>query len=153
MKKQMIVVIAVMMMAASAAFAADHSKHNMETHAQMSGVAHGEVVDGIKVTFAVQTMKEAMKAMGMQMPKGVAETHHISLSLQEVKNGSAITSAEARIKVIAPDKSEQIKDLIGMHGHFGADIKMSLKGKYGVISKFKTADGKVRQVKFWYQVK
>jgi hypothetical protein len=30
---------------------------------------------------------------------------------------------------------------------------MSAKGRYGIISKFKTADAKVRQVKFWYQVK
>jgi hypothetical protein len=40
-----------------------------------------------------------------------------------------------------------------MHGHFGADFNMSKKGKYGVMSKFKLADGKVRQAKFWYTVK
>jgi len=45
------------------------------------------------------------------------------------------------------------KDLMGMQGHFGADVQMGKKGKYGVMSKFKLKDGKVRQAKFWYTVK
>lgn len=153
MKKQIITLVTVLIMAASTVFAADHGKHDMGKHAQMGSAAHEEIIDGVKAVFTVQTMKEAMKAMGMKMPKGVKETHHVSLSLQDMKDNSAITSGEARIKVIGPDKSEQVKELAGMHGHFGADIQMSAKGRYGIISKFKTADAKVRQVKFWYQVK
>ena len=40
-----------------------------------------------------------------------------------------------------------------MEGHFGADFDLSKKGKYGVMAKFKLADGKVRSAKFWYTVK
>ena len=43
--------------------------------------------------------------------------------------------------------------MMGMEGHFGADLEMSKKGKYGVMSKFILKDGKTRSAKFWYTVK
>jgi len=128
----------------------DHGDHSMM---EMGDVAHQEVVDGVKATFTVQTMADAMKVMDMEMPKGVKETHHISLALKDVKSGKALTEGEATVKLQGPDKKEQTMELMGMHGHFGADFNMSKKGKYGVMCKFKTADGKVRQSKFWYTVK
>ena len=67
--------------------------------------------------------------------------------------GKALTEGDVKVKVQGPDKSEQTKDLMAMEGHFGADYVMSAKGKYGVMSKFKLADGKVRSAKFWYTVK
>jgi hypothetical protein len=150
MKKLILAVTAILALAAPASFAAeqDHSKH-----AAMGGPAHEEVIDGIKATFTVQTMAAAMKAMGTEIPKGVKETHHISLALKDVKSGKTLTEGEATIKVQAPDKKEQTRELMGMHGHFGGDFEMGKKGKYGVMCKFKTADGKVRQAKFWYIVK
>ena len=42
---------------------------------------------------------------------------------------------------------------MAMHGHFGADFVMAKKGKYGIMSRFKVKDGKVREAKFWYEVK
>ena len=98
-------------------------------HAAMGGPAHEEVVDGVKATFTVQTMADAMKAMGMEMPKGVKETHHISLALKDVKSGKALTEGEVTIKVQGPDKKEQTRELMGMHGHFGADFEMAKKGQ------------------------
>jgi hypothetical protein len=119
----------------------------------MGGPAHEEVVDGVKATFTIQTMADAMKSMGMEMPTGVKETHHISLTLRDVKSGKALTEGVATVKVQGPDKKDQTRDLMAMHGHFGADFEMTKKGRYGVMSKFKTSDGKVRQARFWYTVK
>jgi hypothetical protein len=153
MKALLLTLAATLALAAPVAFAADHGGHDMKGHAKMGGPAHEEVIDGVKATFTVQTMADAMKAMGMEMPKGVKETHHISLALKDVKSGKAVIEGEVKVKLQAPDKSEQTKDLMGMHGHFGADFVMTAKGKYGVMCKFKTADGKVRQAKFWYTVK
>jgi hypothetical protein len=130
--------------------AADHSGHSM---AQKSNVAHEEVVDGVKATFTVQTMADAMKEMGMEMPTGVKETHHISVSFKDAKSGKALTEGTVVIKVQNPDKSSLNKDLSGMHGHFGADFDFSTSGKYGVMCKFQLKDGKTRQAKFWYPVK
>jgi hypothetical protein len=156
MKKLVLATAALLALSAPASFAADHSEHtghNHSSHASMGSAAHEEVVDGVKATFTVQTMADAMKAMGMEMPTGIKETHHISLSLKDVKSGKALTEGEVKVKVQGPDKKDQTKDMMGMHGHFGADVDMAKKGKYGVMSKFKTSDGKVRQVKFWYTVK
>jgi hypothetical protein len=153
MKKLILTTAAILALTAPAAFAVDHDGHDHSKHAAMGGSAHEEVIEGVKATFTVQTMADAMKAMGMEMPKGVKETHHISLSLKQVKSGKALTEGEVKIKVQSPDSKEQTKELMGMHGHFGADFDMSKKGKYGVMCKFKTADGKVRQAKFWYTVK
>jgi hypothetical protein len=58
-----------------------------------------------------------------------------------------------KVKVVGPDKKEQVKDLMGMEGGFGSDFTMPEKGKYGVMAKFKLKDGKVRSVKFRYTVK
>lgn len=129
----------------------DHGGHGMEH--KMSAAAHEEVVDGVKATFNVQTMADAMKGMGMEMPKGMKETHHISVSFKNAKNGKALTEGVASIKVQNPDKSAQTKELMGMQGHFGADFELSKKGKYGIMCKFQLKDGKTRQAKFWYTVK
>ncbi|MHB8123579.1 MAG: hypothetical protein ACYDG4_15680 [Desulfuromonadaceae bacterium] len=130
--------------------AMEHSGHSME---HKTNVAHEEVVDGVKATFSVQTMADAMKDLGMAMPKGVKETHHISVSFKDTKDGKMLTNGAVTIKVQNPDKSAQVKELMGMQGHFGADFEFSKKGKYGVMCKFQLKDGKTRQAKFWYQVK
>jgi hypothetical protein len=111
------------------------------------------VVDGVKATFKVMSMAEHMKAMKMEMPKGMKETHHVMVEFKDAKSGKALTEGDVKIKVQGPDKSEQTKDLMSMEGHFGADFEMAKKGKYGVMSKFKLKDGKVRSAKFWYEVK
>jgi len=84
---------------------------------------------------------------------GMKETHHIMVMFHDAKTGKMMNGGEATIKVVGPDKSEQVKDLMGMEGGFGADFTMAKPGKYGVMCKFKLADSKVRSVKFWYVVK
>jgi sorbitol-specific phosphotransferase system component IIA len=130
--------------------AADHSGHTTK-HKPAS--AHEEVVDGVKATFNVQTMADAMKAMGMEMPNDVKETHHISVTFKDAGSGKALTEGTVTVKVQNPDKTAQTKEFVGMHGHFGADFDFAKSGKYGVMCKFQLKDGKIRQAKFWYEVK
>ncbi|MDD2900177.1 MAG: hypothetical protein PHI31_15880 [Desulfuromonadaceae bacterium] len=129
----------------------DHSAMGHGDH--KAKAAHEEVVNGVKVTFVVQTMAESMKTMGMEMPAGVKETHHIHVEFKDAKSGKALTEGEVKVKVQNPDKSDQTKQLMGMQGHFGADFDLSKKGKYGVMCKFLLKDGKTRSSKFWYTVK
>lgn len=158
MKRIVLVFAALLAFAVPAAFAAEHGGHGGDTHDKGHGghqgaVAHEEVVDGVKATFRVMSMKEHMKAMKMEMPKGLKETHHLAVEFKDVKSGKAFTEGEAKVKVQNVDKSEQIKDMQSMQGHFGADVDMSKKGKYGIMCKFQLKDGKVRSAKFWYTVK
>jgi hypothetical protein len=157
MKKMIIVIAALLALVVPAAsFAADHSGHSAHEkgHGGHQGdVAHEEVVDGVKATFKVMSMKEHMKAMNMEMPKGMKETHHIAVEFKDAKSGKALTEGQVTVKLQYPDKSDQTRDLTGMQGHFGADFDLAKKGKYGVMSKYKLTDGKVRSSKFWYTVK
>lgn len=155
MKKMVLILAAALVLAPLASLAMDHGSMpmdhgsmKMEQGGHMMGkVAHEEVVDGVKTTFSVLDIKAKMKEMGMK------ETHHIMVMFTNAKTGKKLGEGEVTIKVMAPDKSEQVKDLMGMEGGFGSDFTLAQKGKYGVMCKFKLADGKVRQAKFWYTVK
>ncbi len=152
--KKLAVILAVASFAVAAPLAAladmdmEHGSMKMEHGGHMMGkVAHEEMVDAVKVTFSVLDIKAKMKEMGMK------ETHHIMVMFKDAKTGKALSTGEVKVKVMGPDKSEQVKDLMGMEGGFGADFTMPKKGKYGVMAKFKLRDGKVRSAKFWYTVK
>ena len=158
MKKMTVLIAAVLALSAPlAVLAMDHGSmdmgHGDHSMMEMGDVAHQEVVDGVKATFKVISMKEHMKSMKMELPKEMKETHHIMVEFKDAKSGKALTEGAVTVKVQNPDKSEQAKELMGMQGHFGADFDLSKKGKYGVMSKFQLKDGKVRSAKFWYTVK
>lgn len=158
-----IIAAATLALATSQAFAAmEHGSTKMEHGGHMehkAGVAHEEVVDGVKASFMIISMKERMKEMKMEMPAGMKETHHLMVEFTDAKSGKNLSDGTVTVKIMAPDKSEQTKDLMGMPGMsgmgagFGADLVMGKKGKYGVMTKFKLKDGKVRSAKFWYTVK
>jgi hypothetical protein len=122
-----------------------------------SNIAHEEVVSGLKVTFKIMNMKEHMK--GLAIPKGMKDSDHLMIEFKNVKTGKTIADGQVKVKVLGPDKSEQVKDLAGMPamgkmgGHFGADFDFSKKGKYGVMTKFKLAGNIESSLKFWYEVK
>lgn len=147
MKRIVLTTAALLALAAPPLLAADHGGH-----APVAGVAHEEVVNGVRASFSVQTMADAMKQMGMRMPAGVRETHHISVVFRDARTGKPLTEGTVKVKVQGPDRKEQTRDLMGMHGHFGADFHMARKGKYGVMCKFQLKDGTVRSARFWYTV-
>ena len=155
MKKMILIAALFALSAPVASFAAmDHGSMKMDHGMmKMGDVAHEEVVQGVKATFKVISMKEHMKAMKMEMPKDLKETHHIMVEFKDTKTGKALTEGDVKVKVQNPDKTDQTKDLMAMEGHFGGDFVMSQKGKYGVMSKFQLKDGKVRSSQFWYTVK
>jgi hypothetical protein len=151
MKKMTVLIAAVLTLSAPlAALAMDHESMPMEHGSGMMAmgkVAHEEVVDGVKATFNIIDIKAKMKEMGMK------DTHHIMVVFTDAKSGSRLSKGVVNVKVVGPDKKEQVKELMGMEEGFGSDFTMQEKGKYGVMAKFKLKDGKVRSVKFWYTVK
>jgi hypothetical protein len=126
----------------------DHGmKMDHDAMPQMGKVVHEEVVQGVKAMFHVKDIRASMSKMGMK------ETNHIMVMFSDVRSHKPLSQGEARMKVVGPDKREQVKDLMAMEGGFGADFTMPAKGKYGVMTRFKAADGKVRDFRFWYVVK
>jgi hypothetical protein len=129
----------------------DHGSMKMEHGKEHGGMmamgklAHEEVVDGVKATFRVIDIEAKMKKMGQKA------THHIMVVFTDAVSGKKLSDGEVKVKVLGPDKAEQVKGLMGMEGGFGADFILAKKSKYGVMAKFKLKDGKVRSTKFWYE--
>src|SRR6185369_5039717 len=106
MKKMTVAIAALFALAAPVvSFAAmDHGDHGSmdmshgdHSMMKMGDVAHEEVVDGVKATFKVLSMKEHMKVMKMEMPKDVKETHHIMVEFKDAKSGKALTEGEVKV--------------------------------------------------------
>ena len=99
-----------------------------------------------------------MQDMKMDMSKIKMDpnaTHHLALEISEENGGKKIEDAKVKLKLIAPDKKEQEKwvERSKEMNHYGCDLELKEKGKYGVIVLFKTSDEKKHMAKFWYDVK
>jgi len=135
--------------------AAEHdSTHKEITHDSMTSLGkliHTETVNGVKATFRLIDLKERLK--GVEIPAGMKDTHHLMIMFSDAKTGTMLSEGEVKVKIAGPDKSEQVKTLMAMSGGFGSDVNLSVKGRYGIMTKFLLKDGKVRSCKFWYEVK
>jgi hypothetical protein len=123
----------------------DHSGHDAHgEHTGMGGTyTHTASDGGIDAEFQVMSLA----SMNMTSDKG--ETHHIMVNLNETDGGAPIKNAVGKIKVIAPDKAEQVSPLKNYSGILAANFTFQEPGKYGVICLFKIQDTK-QVFKFWY---
>jgi len=123
----------------------DHGTQGMQMdHSKMGGTfKHTAMQDGIDAEFQVMSLA----SMNMTSDKG--ETHHIMVNLKEADGGAPIKNAVGKIKVIAPDKTEQERPLKNYSGILAANFTFKEPGKYGVICLLKNQDKK-QVFKFWY---
>ena len=99
MKKMTVLIAAVLALSTPlASLAVDHGSMKMDHDSHQGDVAHEEVVNGVKATFKVMSMKEHMKAMKMELPKEMKETHHIAVEFKDAKTGKALTEGEVTVK-------------------------------------------------------
>jgi hypothetical protein len=145
-----------------AAGAMSHEKHG--EHGEMEGMKHEghagmkmeegmfmlgeETAEGVKAMAHLNDVKEAMAKVGMK------ETHHFMVAFVDTVSGQQITEGTVAVKITNPagKEGEAIK-LMGMEGHFGADIVLPEKGEYHFKVGTKLADGKKREYHFHYTVK
>ena len=127
----------------------DHGKMNMPMSGKMestipeSKFEHKAVDKDIRVEFTIMSLAD----MNMKDPNGA--THHVMVKLFNDPTNHSIKSAVGKVKVIGPDKKEQINALKNYNGIYTANFTFSDKGKYGVIC-LVNIDGKKHLVKFWY---
>ena len=123
----------------------DHSSHDQsKDHTGMGGTfKHMASEGGIDAEFQVMSLA----SMNMTSDKG--ETHHIMVNLKDAAGGAAIKNAVGKIKVIAPDKTEQTSPLKNYSGILAANFTFTQPGKYGVICLLKNKDQK-QVFRFWY---
>ncbi len=138
----------------------DHSGHEMmghDGHADHKGhdgmSASGDVImlgdavveNGVEAMAHLKDVSAAMAKMGMPT------THHFMVMFKGEKNGASIDKGKVAVKIVEPDGavSDPIR-LMGMQGHFGADVTLTAKGHYLFKVGSKLADGKKRQFEFEY---
>jgi hypothetical protein len=97
-------------------------------------------------------MKAQMEASGMKAQGAMANTHHIALALTDPKTKAPVTEGTGAITVVGPDKSMKTYDVMGMQGHFGADVNLPKPGKYTFNAKIESG-GKTGTATFHYTVK
>jgi hypothetical protein len=134
----------------------DHKDMEQMDHKGMEHMEHGgmamqgdmmmlgdQVEDGVKAMAHLKDVKESMSKMGM------SETHHFMVMFVDVASGEPIEQGVAAVKIVDPsgNTSEPVA-LMGMQGHFGADVALSPQGEYVFKLGTKLADGKKRQFEF-----
>jgi hypothetical protein len=131
----------------------DHGAHGQSGHDMHGGHAEmamlgAKVENGIEATAHLNDVGEAMAKMGMK------ETHHFMVLFVDAGTGVPVERGNVALKIKGPGGSEiGPVVLVGMDGHFGADIVLPEKGQYEFTVGTKLADGKTRQFQFSHRLK
>jgi len=100
---------------------------------------------GVKAMAHIKDVSETMAKMGF------ATTHHFMIAFVDEATGEQIVNGNVVLKVINPDsKTSETVELVGMDGHFGADIVLNMEGEYHFRLGTKLEDGTKRQFHFHY---
>ncbi|NJC87496.1 MAG: hypothetical protein FIB02_03035 [Desulfuromonas sp.] len=129
----------------------DHGSMKMDDHGGMKDAATAmlgdQTVEGVKAMAHLKDVKAAMSKMGMK------ETHHFMVNFLG-KDGKPITEGTVAVKIKSPaGKEGEAIALMGMQGHFGADVVLAEQGAYEFKVGTKLPDGTTRQYEFKYEVK
>lgn len=119
------------------------SGHGAMDEKPSMGFTHQENLEGVQAEFQI------MSLASMNMKDAAGATHHVMITLKDSATQKQINQAEGKIKIIGPDKKEQISDLQDYSGILAANVNFDSPGKYGVICMFR-AQGQKHLVKFWY---
>jgi len=85
---------------------------------------------------------------------GDETTHHFMVSFTEEKSAKAIDNGTVAVKITGPDGTVTgPMELMGMQGHFGADVILDKKGEYTFQVGSKLTDGQTRQYEFKASIK
>lgn len=112
-------------------------------HGGGSGAAHGGMTMGEKI-FAgrigpwlgearlvdMKAQMEKSMAAGMKMEGGMANSHHIAVTVTDPATKKAVVEGKGTVHVAGPDKKPVLSELMAMQGHFGADVNLPKPGKY-----------------------
>jgi hypothetical protein len=135
----------------------EHSQHMMPQQgehgampmARTKTIMLGEqTVEGVKAKALLNDIGTMMAQMGRK------ENFHFMIMLADAKSGAAIDQGTVAVKITDPKTGQtgEAIPLMGMSGHFGADIILPAKGEYRFQVGSKLADGSKRQFTFQHTV-
>lgn len=122
-----------------------------EGHEGHSGMAAGgSMIDlgtvSAKGVAAMGHMKDVRAALAKT---GMKTTHHFMIMFNDEKSGKPLEGGTVAVKIIGPDGTTSGPlELMGMQGHFGADIILEQPGEYRFQVGSKLSDGETRQFEF-----
>ena len=133
-----------------------HKKSDSMGHDQMqhmndmeAGMAHGQgvmIILGEDVHEGIKAMCHLMPIDSKMMPAGSKVTHHLMVMLSDAETGKPFESGMVAVKIGSPDGKEAAPlRLMGMQGHFGADVVLDQPGIWHFRIAAKLADGKVHK--------
>ena len=139
-------------------FAAGGHEHG--TAAKMAddhaGMAMGEgmIMVGSQVSKGVKGMAHLNDVREAMLKAGMNHTHHFMIAFADEKTGVQLEQGTVALKITDPNgKVMETVELVGMSGHFGADIVLDIQGEYHFKIGTKLADGENRKYHFHYVVK
>jgi hypothetical protein len=133
-----------------------HEEHSSMHHGEHDGMSAeggmfiiGEMTSkGVKGMAHLKDVRDAMQKMGLK------KTHHFMIAFVDEETGEQIESGKVALKLQDPDaKVYDPIELVGMDGHFGADIVLDMKGEYHFKLGTQLEDGTKRKYHFHYKVK
>ncbi len=134
----------------------DHSAHGTASKDEHAGMAMGEgmIMVGSQVSKGVKGMAHLNDVSEAMAKAGMKATHHFMIAFAEEKTGTQIEQGTVALKVVDPDgKVMETIELMGMDGHFGADVELSKEGEYHFRLGTKLADGVQRKYHFHQVIK
>ncbi len=101
-------------------------------------LGHQEI-SGVRAMAHLKDVRQAMSEAGM------TTTHHFMVMLHDLATDADIDQGSVAVKVTLPS-GEQLpaKKLMGMQGHFGADVTLATPGEYTFTVGSVLADGQKR---------
>lgn len=134
-----VLVYALLLASTAFAYKANESHEKMTT----SAFKHKAVDNGVRAEFQI------MSLASMNMKDSGGATHHVMVKLYDNSGNQPVKEAVGKVKVIGPEKSEQINTLKNYNGILAANFTFNKKGKYGVICLL-NINGEKHLFKFWY---
>ena len=111
-----------------------HGESKMEGHDMMK--MGDQVFEGKVGPWGAEIRLIDMKAqmekakVSEKMKAKMKNTHHLMVSLTDLGTKKPVTEGKGTVTVTGPDKKAAKYDLVGMQGHFGADITLNKPGGY-----------------------
>jgi hypothetical protein len=133
-----------------------HGGQHLMAQPGAAPMMHGQVIMlGEQTVEGVKGMAHIKDVGAMMAQLGKKENYHFMMLFSDAKTGASIEHGTVAVK-ITTQKTGQAGEaipLMGMSGHFGADIALPDKGEYSFQVGSKLADGSKRQFTFKYVVK
>jgi len=155
-------IVGLALFAAPALAMENHTGHDMggmnqDSKQKPEGMEHGQggmIMLGEEEQKGVKAMFHLMPIDPKAMPAGNKITHHLMVMFNDAATGKTIGSGTVAVKIESPEGKEAAPvRLMGMDGHFGADMTLDKPGIWHFRIATKLADGKVRQFHSHHVVK